>query len=106
MRVPSRKNAQAPPADREMTLFRLYVADETPNSARAGANLQSICQEHLPGRFKIEVVDILQAPLRALSEGALVTPTLVRLSPLPARTIVGDLSQRAAVLLALGLAEE
>lgn len=103
MSVPNRKNAHAPPADREMTLFRLYVADETPNSARARANLQSICQEHLQGRYKIEVVDILQEPLRALSDGVLVTPTLVRLSPLPARTIVGDLSDRATVLQALGL---
>ncbi len=103
MSVPNRKNAQAPPGDREITLFRLYIADETPNSARAVANLQSICQEHLQGRYKIEVVDILQAPLRALSEGVLVTPTLVRLFPLPVRKIVGDLSDRTAVLLALGL---
>lgn len=103
MSVPSKKGAHAPPGDRETTLFRLYVAGETPNSARAMANLQSICQEHLQGHCKIEVVDILQEPLRALSEGVLVTPTLVRLSPLPARTIVGDLSEPAAVLLALGL---
>ena len=103
MSTPSKKGAQAPPGDREITLFRLYVADETPNSAQAIANLQSICQEHLQGRCKIEVVDILQEPLRALSEGVLVTPTLVRLSPLPVRKIVGDLSEPAAVLLALGL---
>ncbi len=104
MSMPGKEGAQAPPGDRESTLFRLYVADETPNSARARANLQAICQEHLPGRYRLEVVDILQAPLRALSEGVLVTPTLVRLSPLPARKIVGDLSEPATVLLALGLA--
>ncbi len=104
MSVPSKKGAQAPSGDRETTVFRLYVADETPNSARAMANLQSICQEHLQGRYRLEVVDILQEPLRALSEGVLVTPTLVRLSPLPVRKIVGDLSEPATVLLALGLA--
>ena len=104
MSVPNRKKAQALPGDREITLFRLYVADETPNSARAVANLQAICQEHLQGRYKTEVVDILQEPLRALTEGVLVTPTLVRLSPLPVRTIVGDLSELTAALLALGLA--
>ena len=104
MSVPNRKNAQSPPGDREITLFRLYVADETPNSARAVANLQSIGKEYLQDRYTLEVVDILQEPLRALSEGVLVTPTLVRLSPLPARTIVGDLSELAAALLALGLA--
>jgi len=103
MNVPSKKGAPAPPGDRETTLFRLYVADETPNSARAMANLQSICQEHLQGRYRLEVVDILQEPLRALSEGVLVTPTLIRLSPLPVLKIVGDLSEPAAVLQALGL---
>ena len=83
MNVPNQKDAQLPPGDVEVTLFRLYVADETPNSARSRANLQSICQEHLQGCCTIEVVDLLQEPLRALSEGILFTPTLVRLSPLP-----------------------
>jgi circadian clock protein KaiB len=105
MSVPSKKGAQAPPGDRETTLFRLYVADETPNSARAMANLKLICQEHLRGRYRLEVVDILQEPLRALSEGVLVTPTLIRLLPLPVRRIVGDLSEPAAVLRTLGLEE-
>ena len=103
MSVPNRKKAQAPPGDREITLFRLYVADETPNSARAVANLQSVGNEYLQERYTLEVVDILQEPLRALTEGVLVTPSLVRLSPLPVRTIVGDLSDKAAVLRALGL---
>jgi len=104
MNVPNQKDAQLPPGDVEVTLFRLYVADETPNSARSRANLQSIGKEHLQGRYRVEVVDILQDPLRALSEGVLVTPTLVRLSPLPVLTIVGDLSEQTSVLLALGLA--
>ena len=103
MSVPSKNGTQAPPEDREITLFQLYIADGTPNSARAMANLQSICQEHLQGRYGLETVDILQEPLRALSEGVLVTPTLVRLSPLPVRKIVGDLTELATVLLALGL---
>ncbi len=104
MNVPSKKGAHAPPGDRETTLFRLYVADETPNSVRAVANLQSIGKEYLQGRYRLELVDILQEPLRALSEGVLVTPTLVRLSPLPVRKIVGDLSDRNVVLQALALA--
>ena len=103
MSVPNQKVTPATPGDRQTTLFRLYVAVETPNSVRAVANLQAICQEHLQGSYKIELVDILQEPLRALSEGVLVTPTLVRLSPPPLRKIVGDLSNRAAVLQALGL---
>ena len=104
MSVPSQKGSRSPTGDRQTTLFRLYVGGvETPNSVRAVANLQAICQEHLQGSYKIELVDILQEPLRALSEGVLVTPTLVRLSPPPLRKIVGDLSNRAAVLHALGL---
>ncbi len=104
MSVPSQKGARSPTRDRETTLFRLYVADETPNSVRAVANLQSIGKEYLQGRYRLELVDILQEPLRALSEGVLVTPTLVRLSPLPVRKIVGDLSDRNVVLQALALA--
>lgn len=95
--------AQAPSEGRETTLLRLYVAGETSSSAKAMANLQSICREHLRGRYRLEVVDILLEPLRSLSEGILVTPTLVRLLPLPERTIVGDLSETASVLQALGL---
>jgi circadian clock protein KaiB len=83
-------------------LFRLYIASGTPSSAQAMANLRSICQGYLPDRHEIEVVDILREPLRALAEGILVTPTLLRLSP-PLRHIVGDLSDRAIVLRALGL---
>ena len=86
-------------------LFRLYVANETSISAQAVANLASVCQEYLPNGHEIEVVDILREPLRALAEGILVTPTLVRLSP-PVRHIVGDLSDRAIVLRALGLEEK
>jgi len=83
-------------------LFRLYIASGTPSAAQAMANLRSICQEYLPDRHEIEVVDILGQPLRALAEGILVTPTLLRLSP-PLRHIVGDLSDRAILLRALGL---
>ena len=83
-------------------LFRLYIASGTTSSALAMANLRSICQEYLPDHHEIEVVDILREPLRALAEGILVTPTLLRLSP-PLRHIVGDLSDRAIVLRALGL---
>lgn len=85
-------------------MLRLYIADGTLASVRAQANLRSAC-EHQAVRFEVEVVDILREPLRALSEGILVTPTLVRLSPLPAVTIVGDLSDRATVLSVLGVAD-
>lgn len=83
--------------------FLLFVADETQNSVLALANLKRLCQQHLPGRHEIEVVDVLQHPKRALEDGILMTPTLIRLAPLPARRIIGTLSQADVVLAALGL---
>ena len=83
--------------------FRLYVADETQNSVRAVANLAALCREFLPDRHKIEVVDVFKEPKRALADGILMTPTLVRLAPAPVRRIIGTLSDTRAVLLALGL---
>ena len=83
--------------------FLLYVAGEGPNSVHAAANLHAICREYLPERHKIEVVDVLKHQERALSDGVMLTPLLVKLSPGPIRKIVGNLSQREAVLRALDL---
>ena len=83
--------------------FRLFVAGGTQNSAQAAANLNAICRAHLPDRHDIEVVDVLREPKRALADGILMTPTLVRLAPSPVETIIGTLSQTQTVLRALGL---
>ena len=83
--------------------FRLYVAGDAPNSAQARANLTALCRVHLPDRHEIEVVDVLREPKRALADGILMTPTLVKLAPSPVRRIVGTLSQTQPVLQALGL---
>lgn len=85
--------------------LRLYVAGELPNSLRARENLRQICDEHLDGRYTLEVVDFLEEPARALQDGVLVTPALVRLEPLPQRMVVGSLSDSAAVLTALDLTD-
>jgi circadian clock protein KaiB len=73
--------------------FRLYVAGDAANSMQAVSNLKALCREHLPERHEIEVVDVLREPNRALAEGVLLTPMLVRVSPDPIRQIVGNLSQ-------------
>jgi circadian clock protein KaiB len=86
-----------------MFKFRLYVAGSALNSAKAVANLAALCEANLPDRHEIEVVDVLQEPKRALAEGILMTPTLVKLAPSPGRRIVGTLSQTQIVLEALGL---
>jgi circadian clock protein KaiB len=83
--------------------MRLYVAGGAPNSVRAIANLAAICTEHLQFTFKLEIIDVLQFPLRALADGILVTPHLAKLSPSPAAKVVGNLSDRASVLTALGI---
>ena len=83
--------------------LRLYIADHTQNSESARANLMSICKEYLAGRCEIEIIDVLTDPERAFDDRVLMTPTLVRLSPLPVRRIVGTLSPTPAVLDVLGV---
>jgi circadian clock protein KaiB len=84
-------------------VLRLYVVDNAPNSVQAIANLASICEEFLAGRFTLEIIDVLQQPLRALADGVLVTPNLLKISPDPGANVVGNLSGRRAVLRVLGL---
>ncbi len=80
--------------------LRLYVAAGAPNSERAVANLEAIREAHL-GVCKVEVIDVFEAPERALADGVLVTPTLLRIFPRPVRRIIGDLSETATVVGAL-----
>ena len=83
--------------------LRLYIAEGTQNSARAVANLSALCLRYLPNRHEIEVVDVLRQPDRALADGILMTPTLVKLAPSPVQQVVGTLSQTEIVLRALSL---
>ena len=82
--------------------LRLYVAGNAPNSVRAISNLKAICDEHFPSGCRLEIVDLLVHPQRALADGIIVTPTLVRLSPLPVQRVIGTLSDTNQVFLALG----
>ena len=88
-----------------VVVMRLYIADNAPNSARAIANLEAICKEHLKDKFKLEIIDVLEYPQRALADGILVTPSLTKVSPSPAAKIIGNLSDRGNVLHALGIRE-
>lgn len=83
--------------------FRLYVADRTPNSALAMANLTALCRTYLPDRHEIEVVDVLRRPERAMADGVFMTPALVKLTPAPIIRLIGTLSRTQATLQALGL---
>ena len=83
--------------------FRLYVAGEAQNSAQAVANLKALCRAHLADRHEIEIVDVYREPTRALDDGIMMTPTLIKLAPTPVSRIIGTLAQLQPVLLALRL---
>ena len=81
--------------------LRLYVAGQTPKSIRAFANLKALCEEHLPDRYQIEVIDLLERPQLARGDQIVAIPTLVRRLPPPVRKIIGDLADTVKVLVGL-----
>jgi circadian clock protein KaiB len=83
--------------------LRLYVAGQTPRCLMAFANLKRLCEQHLSGRYHIEVVDLLVNPQLAQGDQILAVPTLVRKLPEPMRKIIGDLSNTERVLVGLDL---
>jgi circadian clock protein KaiB len=83
--------------------LRLYITPRTTNSQRAISNLDALCQEDLPVRLDVEVIDVNEHPGMAKRDKVLATPTLVRRLPAPVRRIIGDLSDRKRVLLSLDL---
>jgi circadian clock protein KaiB len=85
----------------EVWCLRLYVAGQSPKSLRAFANLKRLCDEHLAGRYEIEVIDLVEHPSLAQSDDILAIPTLVRRLPAPLRKIIGDLSNTQRVLVGL-----
>ncbi len=93
-----------PPADHEETWdLRLYVAGQTPRSIAALHNLEKICGEHLAGKYRVEVIDLMANPHLARADQILAIPTLVRKLPAPMRKIIGDLSQTERVLVGLNV---
>lgn len=83
-------------------LLRLYVSGASPKSIQAINNIKQICEEHLPGRYELEVVDIYQQPQLAAAEQVVVAPMLVKKFPLPLRRLIGNLSNTRQVLQMLG----
>jgi len=88
----------------EQYLLKLYVAGQTPKSLAAFANLKKICEEHLQGRYSIEVIDLLEKPELAEGDQIIAIPTLIRNLPEPIRKIIGDLSNTEKVLIGLDIA--
>jgi circadian clock protein KaiB len=83
--------------------LRLYIAGTTPKAIAALANLKAICEEHLKGRYTIEVIDLLKNPQLAEGDQILATPTLVRALPTPIKKIIGNLASSERVLVGLDL---
>lgn len=84
-------------------VLRLYVTGMTTRATRAIENVRAICDEHLAGRYDLQVVDVYQQPALAKTEQIIAAPTLIRESPLPLRRIIGDMSERDRVLRGLDL---
>ncbi len=87
----------------EVWNLKLYVAGQTPRSIAAFANLKKLCEEHVKGKYNIEVIDLLENPQLAKGDQILAIPTLVRNLPAPIRKIIGDLSNTERVLVGLDL---
>ena len=92
----------AQPRNKQTLRLRLYVAGNAPNSLRAIENLRAFCAERLVVGHDLEIVDLLKDPSRALADGILVPPTRLKLSPLPAMRVVGNLSDASKLMLSLG----
>jgi circadian clock protein KaiB len=96
-------DALVAPADDGFFELRLYVAGQTPKSVKAFNNLKRLCEEHLQGRYRVEVVDLLENPRLAKDDQIVAIPTLVRKLPAPVRRIIGDLSDTERALVGLQL---
>jgi circadian clock protein KaiB len=89
--------------DKDGYNLRLYVAGQTPRSVAAIANLKKICEQHLPGRYEIEVIDLMKNPALAQRHQIIAIPTLIRQLPEPVKRIIGDLSNLEKVLVGLDI---
>jgi circadian clock protein KaiB len=92
---------QKKPREKATWALRLYVAGQTPKSVAALGNLKRLCESHLAGRYKIEIIDLLKNPRLAAGDQILAVPTLVRKLPVPIKKIIGDLSNEERVLVGL-----
>jgi len=103
MKTRRRERGRYATAGGESYVFRLFVAGSESNSTQASGNLARLCEEHLKGRYQIEIVDVLKDAAAAHKNNVLVTPTLILIKPHPKVTVLGNLSDTRQVLAALRL---
>ncbi len=97
------KKSEKPQSEPDIWTLRLYVAGQTPKSITAFSNLKKLCEEHLAGKYRIEVIDLLKNPQLAEGDQIIAIPTLVRKLPPPLKKIIGDLSNTERVLVGLDM---
>lgn len=98
-----RTHSTMPQMPGKQWMLRLYVAGQTVKSAVARANLHRICEEHMPDRYHVDVIDLLENPKLAKGDQIFALPTLVRSMPMPIKKIIGDLSNTERVLVGLDI---
>ena len=96
----ARRQAKAP------YVLRLCVAGATPRSAEAIRNVTALCEKHLKGRYKLDIIDLYQHPILAVEEGVIAAPTLVKKLPMPLRRLIGDMSDLERVLVGLDIKKQ
>jgi circadian clock protein KaiB len=89
--------------DQRRYVLRLYIAGATSRSTQAIVNIKQICEEHLQGRYELEIVDVYQQPVLAAGEQIIAAPTLIKQLPLPLRKFIGDMSDTQSILVGLDL---
>jgi len=107
--MPKTKTSSSVPkagVDTSRHLLRLYITGTTPGSARAIKQVRQVCEEHLNGRYDLEVIDIYQLPALAKNDQIIATPTLVKVLPAPLRRLIGDLSNVNSVLFGMDIREQ
>lgn len=97
--------APGPAGSGERFALRLYVSGMAPSSVRAVSNLKALCEEHFPGRYDLEVVDVFQQPELARADQIVAVPTLIKKLPTPIRRLIGDLSIKERVVVEFDLLE-
>ena len=89
--------------DEQVYVLRLYISGVSPKSVRALTNLKKFCEEHLAGRYELEVIDVYQQPTLAAGEQIVAVPTLIKKLPAPLRRMIGDMSDAERILLGIDL---
>jgi len=89
--------------DRSKYVLKLYITGSTPRSTKAIMNIRQICEQHLKGRYELDIVDIFQQPVLAKGEQIIAAPTLIKKLPLPLRRFIGDMSDTERILIGLDL---